>query len=70
MTPRRVEASGIEKPTVSRAHVIRAEFMNAFVLVAIEASILPVARQSGWEHSDNQDGHFGGRGERIFVAAR
>jgi hypothetical protein len=29
-----------------------------------------VARQSGWEHSDNQDGHFGGRGERIFVAAR
>ena len=30
----------------------------------------PVARQSGWEHSDNQDGHFGGRGERIFVAAR
>ena len=29
-----------------------------------------VARQSGWEHSDNQDGHFGGRGERILVAAR
>ena len=29
-----------------------------------------VARQSGWEHSDNQDGDFGGRGERIFVAAR
>jgi len=29
-----------------------------------------VARQSGWEHSDNQDSHFGGRGERIFVAAR
>jgi hypothetical protein len=41
VTPRRVEASGIEKPAVSRAHVIRAEFMNAFVLVAIEASILP-----------------------------
>jgi hypothetical protein len=32
--------------------------------------IKAVARQSGWEHSDNQDGHFGGRGERIFVAAR
>jgi hypothetical protein len=29
-----------------------------------------VARQSGWEHSDDQDGHFGGRGGRIFVAAR
>ncbi|WP_212423604.1 hypothetical protein, partial [Bradyrhizobium sp. AUGA SZCCT0283] len=25
-----------------------------------------VARQSGWEHSDNQDGHFGGRGERMI----
>ena len=36
-----------------------------------QAAKLPfVARQSGWEHSDNQDGHFGGRGERIFVAAR
>ena len=29
-----------------------------------------VARQSGWEHSDNQDGHFGGRGEEMIVAAR
>jgi hypothetical protein len=27
-----------------------------------------VARQSGWGHSDNQDGHFGGRGERMIVA--
>jgi hypothetical protein len=26
------------------------------------------ARQSGREHSDNQDGHFGGRGERMIVA--
>ena len=31
---------------------------------------LRVARQSGWEHSDNQDGHFGGRGGRMIVAAR
>ena len=31
---------------------------------------MPVARQSGWEHSDNQDGHFGGRGESMIVAAR
>jgi hypothetical protein len=31
---------------------------------------LSVARQSGWEHSDNQDGHFGGRGEMMIVAAR
>jgi hypothetical protein len=30
----------------------------------------PVARQSGWESSDNQDGHFGGRGEVMIVAAR
>ena len=29
-----------------------------------------VARQSGWEGSDNQDGHFGGRGEVMIVAAR
>ena len=29
-----------------------------------------VARQSGWEHSDNQHSHFGGRGERMIVAAR
>jgi hypothetical protein len=29
-----------------------------------------VARQSGWESSDNQDGHFGGRGEVKIVAAR
>ena len=31
---------------------------------------LGVARQSGWEHSDNQDGHFGGRGVGMIVAAR
>ena len=30
----------------------------------------PVARQSGWNHSDNQDGHFGGRGGMMIVAAR
>jgi transposase len=29
-----------------------------------------VARQSGWEHSDNQGGHFGGRGRRMIVAAQ
>jgi hypothetical protein len=29
-----------------------------------------VARQSGWEGSDNQDGHFGGRGGGMIVAAR
>jgi hypothetical protein len=31
---------------------------------------LAVARQSGWEGSDNQDGHFGGRGDVIIVAAQ
>ena len=29
-----------------------------------------VARQSGWESSDNQAGHFGGRGGGMIVAAR
>ena len=29
----------------------------------------PVARQSGWEGSDNQDGHFGGRGDVMIVPA-
>jgi hypothetical protein len=29
-----------------------------------------VARQSGWEGSDNHDGHFGGRGDVIIVAAQ
>ena len=29
-----------------------------------------VARQSGWEASDNQDGHFGGRGGRMIVGGR
>jgi hypothetical protein len=29
-----------------------------------------VARQSGWEGSDDQDGHFGGHGEVMIVAAR
>ena len=35
-----------------------------------EATPAVVARQSGWEHSDNQDGHFGGRGGRMIVATR
>ena len=29
-----------------------------------------VARRSGWERRDNQDGHFGGRGGEMIVAAR
>src|ERR1035437_1789451 len=45
--------------TFKKAH--KTQFPGAFTLC--------VARQSGWEHSDNQDGHFGGRGARIFVAA-
>jgi hypothetical protein len=39
-------------------------------LIAQREEIDAVARQSGWEHSDNQDGHFGGRGESMIVAAR
>jgi hypothetical protein len=38
-------------------------------IIRIDAAFR-VARQSGWEHSDNQDGHFGGRGGRMIVAAR
>jgi hypothetical protein len=38
--------------------------------MALQGAALDVARQSGWEHSDNQDGHFGGRGESMIVAAR
>jgi hypothetical protein len=29
-----------------------------------------VARQSGWEGSDNQDGHFGGRSVVMIATAR
>jgi hypothetical protein len=29
-----------------------------------------VARQSGWERGDDQEGHFDGRGEMMIVAAR
>ena len=39
-------------------------------LVENDFGPLGVARQSGWEHSDNQDGHFGGRGGMMIVAAR
>jgi hypothetical protein len=35
-----------------------------------DGSTSSVARQSGWEGSDNQDGHFGGRGDVMIVAAR
>jgi DNA invertase Pin-like site-specific DNA recombinase len=47
---------------------------NVGAVLCFDASRLArngrVARQSGWEHSDNQDGHFGGRGGRMIVAAR
>jgi hypothetical protein len=36
----------------------------------LAAARMIVARQSGWEGSDNQDGHFGGRGDVMIVAAR
>jgi hypothetical protein len=36
----------------------------------LDDALEPVARQSGWEDSDNQDGHFGGRGMRMIVAAQ
>ena len=49
----------------------RAEAVEALRWVReLIASGRAVARQSGWESSDNQDGHFGGRGEVMIVAAR
>jgi hypothetical protein len=42
----------------------------AILMVLLIFQPKTVARQSGWEHSDNQDGHFGGRGGRMIVAAR
>jgi hypothetical protein len=35
-----------------------------------ETLIALVARQSGWEGSDNQDGHFGGRSVVMIATAR
>jgi primosomal replication protein N'' len=49
----------LERPRLSDEDLI--------ILISASPS---VARQSGWEHSDNQDGHFGGRGERMIIAAR
>jgi hypothetical protein len=51
---------------------LRTAIIVAQVLDMPEGSMAAknVARQSGWEHSDNQDGHFGGRGVRMIVAAR
>ena len=46
------------------ANVLFAQKSSAFNIGA------DVVRQSGWEHSDNQDGHFGGRGGGMIVAAR
>jgi hypothetical protein len=34
------------------------------------SSTMIVARQSGWEGSDNRDGHFGGRSVVMIATAR
>src|ERR1700694_6346654 len=46
------------------------ELRQANEILRKASAYFAVARQSGWEHSDNQDGHFGGRGARMIVAAR
>ena len=51
-------------------HRIGEETSEALDRVPAWLRVLRVARQSGWESSDNQDGHFGGRGEVMIVAAR
>jgi hypothetical protein len=55
---------------VKAAHVRLCHSRMLFVRCYPRETQEIVARQSGWEHSDNQDGHFGGRGERMIVAAR
>ena len=45
-------------------------FARTLAAELLPREIRSVARQSGWESSDNQDGHFGGRGEVMIVAAR
>ena len=54
------------------ARILRAEKADVPIAQLMDrgAFDLGVARQSGWEGSDNQDGHFGGRGEEMIVAAR
>ena len=54
------------------ARILRAEKADVPIAQLMDrgAFDLGVARQSGWESSDNQDGHFGGRGEVMIVAAR
>jgi DNA-binding transcriptional ArsR family regulator len=55
---------GITQAAVSQHLKVLRE--SGFARVRADA----VARRSGWEDSDNQDGHFGGRGGRMIVAAR
>jgi antirestriction protein ArdC len=54
------------------AQVRQGERSTAVVLWReTQSSLQPnVARQSGWEGSDNQDGHFGGRSVVMIATAR
>ena len=71
-----IGAHGMARPL----HIICERYVGMFSLVQQTIAHVPwgsrgkalsdVARQSGWESSDNQDGHFGGRGEVMIVAAR
>ena len=51
-------------------YVLDADGKRVLIGLTLVETIEFVARQSGWEHSDNQDGHFGGRGGMMIVAAR
>jgi integrase len=68
---RRTAATGMAEIGIA-PHIIEAVLNHISGAKAGVAGIYnrAVARQSGWEHSDNQDGHFGGRGGRMIVAAR
>jgi hypothetical protein len=53
-----------------RGYILSGALLVAGIAFGTAMMVSHVARQSGWEHSDNQDGHFGGRGGRMIVAAR
>jgi hypothetical protein len=61
-----------EPPRTLKETMMEAEFnhLNHATWECKYHVVFTVARQSGWEHSDNQDDHFEGRGGRMIVAAR
>jgi hypothetical protein len=61
--------SHVETQTVDTTTPLQRPYGRTYTTICTTVTIF-VARQSGWEGSDNQDGHFGGRGDVIIVAAQ